>query len=135
MAGLTRRGTCMCQGIVYEVNDKPEMTVACYCKHCSLNAGSAFQIIACYNKEQVKVLSGEDLIGTWTLTDTTSGNDKHKRFCTRCGCTLWTVPMMYNGDKFMVRTSLLENGLEDFKPESEIFATGKPSYLESIKGL
>ncbi|EFR02322.1 hypothetical protein MGYG_05319 [Nannizzia gypsea CBS 118893] len=135
MVDLTRRGICMCQGVVYEVEGKPEKTMACYCKHCKLNAGGAFQIVASFNKEQVKVVSGENLIGTWTLKDTTTGNDKHKRFCTRCGCTLWTVPMMFGGDKFMVRTSLLENGLEDYKPEGEIFTAGRPAYIEAIRGI
>lgn len=86
------------------------MRVIGICWHAFPSKLTHRQQTACYNKEQVKVLSGEDLIGTWTLKDTISGNDKHKRFCTRCGCTLWTVPMIYNGDKFMVRTSLLENG-------------------------
>ncbi len=53
---------------------------------------------------------GADLLQTWVLKDTLSGCDKHKVFCRRCGCTLWTVPMKHNGSHMIVRTSLLENG-------------------------
>ncbi|KAK2873801.1 hypothetical protein FQN49_002064 [Arthroderma sp. PD_2] len=75
------------------------------------------------------------MIGNWTIKKTTSGSEKHKRFCTRCGCTLWTIPMKHNGEKIIVRTPLLENGLETFKPEIEIFASQRPSYLEPAKGI
>ncbi|KAM5472774.1 hypothetical protein MferCBS49748_001442, partial [Microsporum ferrugineum] len=110
MANLTRHGTCMCKGVNFEVKNEPEKVYACYCGDCKLNAGGAFQITAVFKKEQVKVLSGEDMIGNWTIKNTSSGKEKHKRFCTRCGCTLWTIPMLRNGDIIIVRTSLLENG-------------------------
>ena len=63
-----------------------------------------------FNKEQVTVIKGANLIKTYILLDTTSGVEKHKLFCDTCGCTLWTIPMKHNGDKIIVRTALIDDG-------------------------
>jgi hypothetical protein len=49
-------------------------------------------------------------MSTYVLTDNLSGCDKHKVFCSRCGCTLWTIPMKHAGSHWIVRTALIENG-------------------------
>ena len=63
-----------------------------------------------FKKEQVEVEQGEELTKIWTLSDNLSGSDKHKVFCSQCGCTLWTIPMKHGGSHLIVRTSLLEKG-------------------------
>lgn len=63
-----------------------------------------------YDRAQITVIKGLDLTKTYILEDTLSGCKKHKVFCETCGCTLWTVPMKHDGQKFIVRTSLIENG-------------------------
>ena len=65
---------------------------------------------ALVDKSQVQIVVGEDLINAWIIKDTTSGKEKHKLFCKQCGCILWTIPMVLNGEKLVVRTSLLDKG-------------------------
>jgi hypothetical protein len=63
-----------------------------------------------FKRDQVTVEAGEDLISTFVLKDTLSTCEKHKLFCSRCGCTLWTVPMKHGGSHWIVRTALIEDG-------------------------
>jgi hypothetical protein len=60
----------------------------------------------------VKIAKGEDLLGRFVISKTNSGHEKHKIFCKSCGCTLWTIPMSHGGEKYIVRTSLLDRGSE-----------------------
>jgi hypothetical protein len=104
------QGSCLCNGVQYTVTGEPEASIVCYCTDCKKNAGAPFQMGAKFDKSAINITEGEDLIGTWIVKQTHSGNDKHKQFCKRCGCTLWTKPMAYGGDKFVVRTSLIDGG-------------------------
>ncbi|OJJ62605.1 hypothetical protein ASPSYDRAFT_28236 [Aspergillus sydowii CBS 593.65] len=108
------KGACLCEGVQFEVHGDPESVFICYCAHCSKNAGAPGQISAKFKKEQVEVEQGEELTKIWTLSDNLSGSDKHKVFCSQCGCTLWTIPMKHGGSHLIVRTSLLEEGTEFF---------------------
>ncbi|KAK2809606.1 hypothetical protein FQN50_003660 [Emmonsiellopsis sp. PD_5] len=135
MATQTCHGACLCEGVRFTVEGQAENVFMCYCKDCIKNAGAPYQILGKFNKEQVKVHSGDELVGTWVVKETTSGIEKHNVFCNRCGCTLWIIPMIHKGEKFILRTALLEDGLEIFKPEAEFFASLRPSYLEAPKGV
>ena len=131
MAEKTLKGSCLCRGFQFEVSEQPETVFICYCAHCVKNAGGPGQVVssehplsytydgllftdteqsARYKKDQVVVTRGSDLATTYVLQDTISGSDKHKVFCSVCGCTLWTVPMKHNGEKLIVRTSLIQDG-------------------------
>ncbi|KAL2013188.1 hypothetical protein VTN00DRAFT_713 [Thermoascus crustaceus] len=134
MDGFTYHGSCLCEGISFNIRGQPEKVFMCYCSDCQKNAGAPYQICAKFDKDQVETLEKEAQIGNWIVRQTVSGAEKHKRFCTRCGCTLWTVPMNHGGEKFIVRTALLEGGLETLRPAAEFFAPCKPSYVTSPEG-
>jgi hypothetical protein len=63
--------------------------------------------IAKFAHADVKISSGEDLITTYTFTDTSSGAPKDKAFCRTCGVPLWTVPASARGTHLLIRPSLL----------------------------
>ena len=106
----THHGSCLCDGVQYTLSGAPENVIVCYCIDCAKNAGAPYQIIARFVKSNVNIVEGEDLLQTWVVLKTTSGVEKHKVFCKRCGCTLWTNPMVLKGQKFMIRTSLVDGG-------------------------
>jgi len=56
------------------------------------------------------MIEGDEFMSTWILKDTQSGNEKHKVFCKQCGCTLWTIPMKFEGKYKIIRTALIEDG-------------------------
>ncbi|KAH7626104.1 Mss4-like protein [Sordaria sp. MPI-SDFR-AT-0083] len=123
--GDMTNGACLCKGVKFTVEGVPENVFMCYCSHCSKNAGSVGQISAKFPRKDVQVLEGSSLLSTWVLQDNLSGFEKHKVFCSRCGCTLWTVPMKHRGDTYIVRTSLLDKGLEKFPYKAGFFASRK----------
>ncbi|OAP54390.1 hypothetical protein AYL99_11491 [Fonsecaea erecta] len=115
------RGSCLCGGVTFAVSGSPDTVIQCYCEHCQKNAGGPFQIVAKYDKSLVDVKTGEDLLTHFVLNDTQSGHPKHKVFCRTCGCTMWTIPMRH-GDQFrIVRVSLIEDGLAQYKPNKIMF--------------
>ncbi|KAK4199012.1 Mss4-like protein [Triangularia verruculosa] len=119
------KGSCLCEGIKFTVQGAPDAIFICYCSHCKKNAGAAGQISAKFKCEDVTVLDGTELMNTWILNDNLSGCEKHKKFCSRCGCTLWTIPMKHSGSHWIVRTALLEDGFERFPYRAEFFASRK----------
>ncbi|KAE9376678.1 hypothetical protein N431DRAFT_501482 [Stipitochalara longipes BDJ] len=110
MLKAVRHGSCLCESIRFTVKGEPEKVLVCYCRDCSKNAGSPYQISAKYPSASVKTSKGEELLGRFTISKTNSGHEKHKVFCKACGCTLWTIPMSHAGEKYIVRTSLLDGG-------------------------
>ncbi|KAJ5636951.1 Mss4-like protein [Penicillium longicatenatum] len=119
------KGACLCGGVQFCVKGEPEVVFICYCTHCSKNAGATGQISAKFKKEHVELKQHPELLKTWILKDNLSGNEKHKVFCSQCGCTLWTIPMKHGGSHFIVRTSLLEDGLSRLPYKVEFFASRK----------
>lgn len=63
-----------------------------------------------YDRSQVTIRDPDNKQATWIITKTLSGHDKHKIFCSQCGCTMWTIPMNHGGEKMIVRTSLVDEG-------------------------
>ncbi|KAI1611859.1 Mss4-like protein [Exophiala viscosa] len=118
-------GSCLCGGITVEIHGKPDTVMQCYCDHCQMNASAPFQIVAKYDKSQVIVQTGEDLVKHYIVTNTASGQPKHKVFCSSCGCTLWTIPMKYGDANRFVRVSLIEDGLKNLKPDQVLFGERK----------
>ncbi len=109
--GRTGEGLHLLLLALYEECRWSRSDCACYGtpKHIEASLSDNLQM-AKFPKEQVKVKQGLELIKTWVLNDTMSGSEKHKLFCGRCGCTLWTIPMSHGGTHFIVRTSLIDNG-------------------------
>ncbi|KAL2196665.1 Mss4-like protein [Corynascus similis CBS 632.67] len=118
-------GSCLCEGVKFFVTGAPDTTFICYCSHCSKNAGAEGQICAKFKREAVQVVEGTELMSSYTLTDNLSGSPKHKVFCSRCGCTLWTIPMKHHGTHWILRTSIIKEGLEKLPYKSEFFASRK----------
>ncbi|KAF6832388.1 hypothetical protein CPLU01_06213 [Colletotrichum plurivorum] len=121
-------GSCLCGGIQLSVSSSPIAVFSCFCGHCSKAAGATHQVtsrltdladislplsfhqIAKFASETVEIVSGSNLISTFTLTDTSSGSPKTKAFCRTCGTPLWTTPASAKRQFLLVRTSLLDGG-------------------------
>ncbi|ERS96713.1 hypothetical protein HMPREF1624_06922 [Sporothrix schenckii ATCC 58251] len=111
------RGRCQCGHIQYTLTARPRRVIQCHCTDCQRTGGSDYQIMAEYRVEDVVV---EDPLSHWKIytirEGTRSGQPKEKHFCGHCGCVLWTVAMKDRGELRLVRTSLVEGGLQLFPP-------------------
>ncbi|KAI6365294.1 hypothetical protein MCOR25_005423 [Pyricularia grisea] len=116
------RGACMCGGITFSIEGRPEVIGACYCRHCQMNGGSTHQVMGKFTKESMKINDPKSLLKMYIIpgAETESGKDKEKYFCSNCGCMPWTVPQGKEGKYRFVRTSYIENGLE-LKTDEEWF--------------
>ncbi|KAK4245582.1 Mss4-like protein [Corynascus novoguineensis] len=109
--------SCLCEGVKFFVTGAPDTAFKCYCSHCSKTRFAKFK------REAVQVVEGTELMSTYILTDDLSGSPKHKVFCSRCGCTLWTIPMKHHGTHWILRTAIIKDGLEKLPYKSEFFAS------------
>ncbi|GLA66093.1 hypothetical protein AtubIFM54640_008297 [Aspergillus tubingensis] len=73
----------------------------------------------------------ERLAKRYIVNNTLSGRQKVKCFCIGCGCTIYTIPATNGDEEIVVRTALIENGLELFKPTIECYVRNRPSYFSA----
>ncbi|KAF7548688.1 hypothetical protein G7046_g8589 [Stylonectria norvegica] len=122
MTDITNTGSCLCGAISFTLHGDPTKGLTCYCSHCSKNAGGLCQIMAAFLSSNISISDPGKQLRIYVITDGVQGGfPKEKHFCGTCGCMLWTVPMKYEGNTRMVRTSLVEDGLTKFLPTLEIF--------------
>ncbi|KAF5210926.1 hypothetical protein EJF18_30245 [Clavispora lusitaniae] len=127
----TYKGSCVCGAIQLEVTGSPDQTIICFCHDCRKNSGNLGQITACYDLSNVKIIDPENQIGEYVITKTGSGKPKHKEYCLKCGCTIRTIVESLPG-KNIIRPTLLEEGFEDFTPQSALFEDEKARYTKGV---
>jgi len=74
------RGSCLCGGIVWEVEGPLELMGHCHCSMCRKAHGSAFETGASVSAEKFRWVRGKELI---RLYESHPGG--HRGFCSRCG--------------------------------------------------
>ena len=125
-------GSCLCGAINFTIHGSPSTRMMCYCLDCRKNSGHLGQALGLLNHDQVEIKDPENNIKEWVITKTSSGSPKRKVFCGRCGSTLMTIPMKHNGEKVVIRSTLLDEGIEHFLPfDKVLFPDEKEKYLGS----
>ncbi|KAH7121525.1 Mss4-like protein [Dactylonectria macrodidyma] len=127
-------GQCLCGAVTLSISSEPVAVFSCLCEHCSKGAGGTHQVIAKFATKDVQITDESTAIRQYNLTDTASGNVKEKSFCGTCGCTLWTIPGAAKGVYHLVRTSILDGGL-NLQPGSEIFVKNRPAWAKAVEGV
>ncbi|KAH7323192.1 Mss4-like protein [Stachybotrys elegans] len=127
-------GQCLCGGVSFVISSEPTTIMSCHCNHCQKGAGGVSQTIAKFSSADVKITAPDDIISQYTLTDTGSGNPKQKHFCRVCGCTLWTIPAAAEGTAYIIRTSLIDGGL-NLVPNHEIYVKNRPKWMMPSDGV
>ncbi|KAK9482302.1 Mss4-like protein [Lipomyces starkeyi] len=125
----TYTGSCLCGSIKFELKNVSESRMTCYCIDCRKGSGHLGQILAMYLKDDICINDEDSNMREWIVSSTQSGYPKRKLFCSKCGCTIATIPMKYNGQKIIVRTSLLDSDFEKFVPKKRIFEQVKADFV------
>ena len=84
MADLPLTGGCLCGGVRYEVTEAPVVAGYCHCTRCQRRTGSAAACSALIVPCSMRVIAGEELLGSFDPPDGWS-----KVFCSACGGALW----------------------------------------------
>ncbi len=79
------KGSCLCDGITYEISAPLSDVINCHCSMCRKAQGSAFRTRASVNVSDFRFLSGEEL-----LTFYESSPGEFRSFCSVCGATIIT---------------------------------------------
>lgn len=90
---LPLTGGCQCGKVRYALTEMPVRLVACHCRQCQRQSGSAFGMSMLVNEGSLK-LTGETRRFTRTAD---SGNDNTGVFCPECGVRIYNVARNVEG--------------------------------------
>lgn len=77
------RGSCLCQGVAYEIDGEVRDLLYCHCTMCRKAHGSAFRARGKVLASEFRWTRGEDLVRYY---ESSPGN--HRGFCSVCGTPL-----------------------------------------------
>ena len=82
-------GSCLCDGIHYEIHGEIGEVIECHCQRCRKANGTAFATNAPIQKADFKITKGEELLKKFasTATTTQSSQGSIRSLSTR----LWTL--------------------------------------------
>jgi len=78
-------GGCLCGGVRFELREPPRQATYCHCSRCRRRSGTAASAEARIDAETLTMLSGEELVRTYTPPD-----GWHELFCSTCGSALFS---------------------------------------------
>jgi len=116
-------GGCLCGAIRYEVNADPLMCVACHCKNCQRQAGSALSIIVGIPEDAIDI-TGE----VKTYNDTgDSGATVRRQFCGECGSPLFS--RLEQPGLMFIKAGTLDD-TSSLKPAFHCYAKSKQDWYD-----
>lgn len=123
------QGSCLCGQVKYQVCEPLKMFQYCHCSRCRKITGSAFAPNIFVPLEQFNWLSGEDLLGRYTVPD---AKYFATSFCTNCGSTM---PWLTQTEQlYVLPVGTLDDDIE-LKPTQNIFCKEMPSWHISFEQL
>ena len=126
MAG--HHGGCACGAVRYELLSEPSQSGWCHCTTCQKISGSPGMVFATVPRTDFAYVRGEDRVRRLTLA-----SFAERAFCGDCGSPFtMTYEFQPKTIDFTVCT-LDEPGLAP--PETHIFCTSKPPWLQIEDGL
>ncbi len=79
-------GSCLCQGVRYEIDGALDAITNCHCSLCRKMSGSAFSSGASVPASSFRIVSGQELLKQWE-----SSPGYFRQFCSRCGSPLFKI--------------------------------------------
>ncbi|OCL15334.1 hypothetical protein AOQ84DRAFT_307407 [Glonium stellatum] len=134
----TTLGHCLCNAISLAIplTVEPSLSFICHCRDCQRNASGPYQVVVIFPSSSVRINGLDKILKEHTIpgSATLSGSDKVKAFCSLCGCTLFTVPVKWSGEKTVVRIALFDEGLGKWPPTQEWFVKSRPLWIRAAEG-
>ncbi len=139
---MERVAQCACGRLSASVTGEPASVVGCHCDHCLRRSGSAYPVVAWFNKDQVGGITGERSVYNGLVENGQAGPGglvNLYNFCPTCGSTVfWTfedVPTSFPEplatqlpDTFVIPVGSFAD--PDFPPPSQyLFPELRPTWL------
>ncbi len=116
-------GSCLCNGIRFEIDGELAPIQVCHCQQCRKAQGAPFASNIPVSVSSFRLLAGTDL-----LHEFESSPGKKRVFCGRCGSPIYsqrdTLPMVIR-----IRAGLIDGKLGT-KPEAHFFVDSKADWWE-----
>ena len=91
---MNRVAQCACGRLSVTVDGEPEDVVGCHCDHCLRRSGSAYPVVAWFNRSQIAEVSGDSTVFNGLEVNGVAGPGglvNYYNFCPTCGSTVyWT---------------------------------------------
>jgi len=124
MSTTVHRGSCLCGGVVYEVEGPLRDVIGCHCGQCRKQTGH-FMAATAARHTDFKVVKQDDL--KWY----TSSDFAERAFCGTCGSTLFW--QRKGGDYIAIAAGTLDTPT-GIRIEGHIFCADKGDYYEILDG-
>lgn len=127
----TRAGGCLCGEIRFKVPAQPLGVVACHCRDCQKQAGTAFSIIAIFPKPLVAI-EGECAVFE---TSGASGNPVSRYFCGTCGSPIYSETKSGQDAGLAFNKAGTLDEVNDLSPSAHFWVSSKQSWLALPDGV
>lgn len=114
-------GSCLCDGIHYEIHGEIGEIIQCHCQRCRKANGSAFATNAPIKIADFKITKGEHLLKKFQSTDTTQ-----RCFCMECGSPIMSIKTD-TPEYYRLRIGTLDTRLQQ-KTSLHIFTASKAEW-------
>ncbi|KAG5419618.1 hypothetical protein I9W82_003386 [Candida metapsilosis] len=130
---MSYTGSCLCGEVSFKLIGEPSRSFVCYCIDCRKGSGHLGQFISQYATDKVEIEDKNGNIAEYIVEKTKSGHPKRKQFCKGCGSTIRTLPMKFNGEVSMFRSSLVDENFAKLAPQAALFGDEKDRFTEGVK--
>lgn len=117
------RGSCLCKGIHYQIEQSLGPIIYCHCKRCRKSSGSAFVSSTEILRSDFKITKGQEMIARY---ENPGAVDRF--FCQHCGSQLYSqraaTPLLMR-----VRLGTLDDTIQE-KVRLHIFVGSKAEWYE-----
>jgi hypothetical protein len=126
---MTVHGSCLCQGVRYEIAGPLGKAAYCHCSRCRKWSGSALLGYTAVARRDFRWTQGEDLLGRWP-----SSERVFRVFCSRCGSTIAAWPSDPAVESVWVMMGTLDDD-PGVRPSLHIFVGSKAPWFEIADDL
>jgi hypothetical protein len=125
-------GSCLCGGVVFEIDAAVGPFELCHCSRCRKASGSAFVAGLGVRVREYRLLSGAELIRSYEAPLLEQPPPYRVTFCSKCGSP---VPDPPAGSKWFEIPAGLLNGDPVVRPDRHIFVECKSDWFEIADSL
>lgn len=118
-------GSCLCGQVECEVVGPFKRFYQCHCDRCQKKTGSAFASLIFTNPDQIKWISGQELIKRYDLPHAVRFSNS---FCSNCGSQ---VPYLSRDGSALVIPAGYLNGDPEIRPSANIFWQEKGCWFDA----
>ena len=126
------KGSCLCGGVVFEIEQAAGPFELCHCSRCRKASGSAFVAGLGVRVREYRLLSGAELIRSYEAPVVEFPPPYRVTFCATCGSPVPDPPE--GGSWFEIPAGLLD-GDPVLRPDKHIFVECKSDWDQIIDSL